>query len=79
MASGFQSTVNLSDANHFVLPGWPFVRSIGQDVADGMSFAWMPGELPFYAKKGAQMFVDRDENSKIDASRVREQYAPFFH
>jgi hypothetical protein len=29
---------HFSDANHFLLPGCPYVRSIGQDVADGMSF-----------------------------------------
>ena len=29
---------HFSDANHFVLPGCPYVRSIGQDVADGISF-----------------------------------------
>ena len=34
MALGFQATENFSDAHHFVLPGCPFVRSIGQDVAN---------------------------------------------
>jgi len=68
LALGFQA--------HFVLSGCPFLQTIGQDVADGMSFVWKPGELPFFVKKGAKMFVDRDEGAKIYASRVHE-FVPF--
>ena len=44
---------------------------------DGMSSVRMPGELPFHVKKGAKMFVDCDEGSKIHASRVHE-FVSFF-
>ena len=77
LALGFQAVENFSDANHFVLPCCPFVQSIGRDVADGMSFVWMPGEPPFYVKKGAKMFVDCDEGSKFHASRVHEHVSFF--
>ena len=65
-------------ANHFVLQGCPFVRSIGQDVADGMGFIWLPGQTPFYVKKGARAKVVCNESDKIFASKVHE-YVPFFN
>jgi len=37
----------------------------------------MPGEPPFYVKKGAKMFVDCDEGSKFHASRVHEHVSFF--
>ena len=57
LSLGFQAVENFSDANYFVLPGYPFVRSIGQDVADGMSFVWMPGELPFMSRRGPRCLL----------------------
>ena len=67
-----------AQANHFVLPGCPFVRSIGQDVSDGMGFVWLPNQTPYYVKKGAYVQVECEDSDKIFASRIHE-HVPFFN
>lgn len=58
--------------DHRLLPSCPVVRSLGEVVASGRPFVWLPGELPYFAnsvddievkKKGHVVHADRIEDS----------------
>ncbi len=66
------------NANFSVMEDCPIVRSLGQIVAAGKPFVWLPGELPFFCQDvdGLQLTVD---STKVHTASRVEDYVPIFH
>ena len=65
------------NANFSVMQDCPIVRSLGQIVAAGKPFVWLPGGLPFFCQDvdGLQLTVD---STKIHAASKVEDDVPIF-
>ena len=64
-------------ANFSVMQDCPIVRSLGQIVANGKPFVWLPDQLPFFCQNKDCLQVAFDSTKIHTASRV-EDFVPIF-
>ena len=50
----------------------PIVRSLGQIVASGKPFIWLPDQLPFFCQDGEAVQMTFDSTKNHTASRVED-------
>lgn len=61
-------------ASFCVMEDCPIVRSLGQIVASGKPFIWLPDQLPFFCQDGDAVQMTFDSTNNHTASRV-EHYS----